>query len=88
MNCHICNASSVIGCDHYTHDTPDTELQALQNAANKIPGLVVYEFINPDKRVKTKKYYCLLFGTHISPTVDYDRLNHFILGFIKAKQTT
>mgnify|MGYP006327156811 FL=1 len=56
MNCHICNASSVIGCDHYTHDTPDTELQALQNAANKIPGLVVYEFINTDKRVKTKKY--------------------------------
>jgi len=64
-----------------------TEIQALQNAVfnTGTAGLEVKQKIIPDKRVKTGAYYLTLNGTCISPVLDYENLNHFILGFSKAK---
>jgi hypothetical protein len=62
-----------------------TELQALQNAISSLPKVQVYEKQFEDKRKTTKKYYLTFNGGTISPVLDYENLNHFILGFSKAK---
>jgi hypothetical protein len=59
-----------------------TELEALQNACDN--GLVVREYFTHDKRKTIKMYYATLNGNSISPVLDYENLNHFILGFNKA----
>ena len=61
-----------------------TEIQALQNAADHV-GLIVHAQYSEDRR-KKQRYFCTLKGTSISPKLDYNDLNHFILGYIKAKQ--
>jgi hypothetical protein len=63
------------------------ELQALQNAANsvKLPGLGVKEKFTDDKRRTVRYFFLTLNGTSISPVLDYDNMNHFILGFIRAE---
>jgi len=69
--------------------TSYTEIQALQNAADCLEmGLKVYQKNYEDKR-KTLKMYSLhndQTGETLSPVLDYENLNHFILGFIKAKK--
>jgi hypothetical protein len=62
-----------------------TEIQALQNAANLI-GLTIYEKFNQDKRIKVKLYFAQLEKQTISPALDYDNMNHFLLGFIKCSE--
>jgi hypothetical protein len=66
-----------------------TELQALQNAANLFNG-IVHQVCQDDKRRTTKKYF-LVVGfiksgepLDISPVLDYDQMNHFILGYRAA----
>jgi len=59
------------------------ELQALQSAADKC-GLVIYEWHHLDRRKKIKHYYATKDGISISPSLDYEQLNHFLLGYIKA----
>ena len=59
-----------------------TELEALQNACDN--GISVREYFTQDKRKTIKMYYATLNGTSISPVLDYENLNHFILGFNKA----
>lgn len=63
-----------------------TELESLQNAiiSGNLQNLMVYERPFEDKRKTNKKYYLTLNGATISPTIDYDNMNHFILGFSKA----
>jgi hypothetical protein len=62
------------------------ELQSLQNAAQKAQ-LLIFEDKSMDKRKTIKKYYATTIGLAvISPALDYEQLNHFILGFIKAIQ--
>lgn len=63
-----------------------TELQALQNALNytELPGLTVHEKQYEDKRKKVKMYFVQLNKTTISPTLNYENMNSFILGFIRA----
>ena len=59
------------------------ELQALQSAADKC-GLVIHEWHHLDRRKKIKHYYATRNGISISPSLDYEQLNHFLLGYIKA----
>jgi len=62
-----------------------TEIQALQNAADKI-GLTVHEKWQEDKRKTLKKYFAQKGQVTVSPVLDYENLNHFLLGWIIAKQ--
>ncbi len=62
-----------------------TEFEALQNHLNYIrfEGLTLHEAVQQDKRT-TKKYYLSIGQYSISPKLDYDQMNHFLLGFGKA----
>lgn len=66
----------------------NNELQALQNGCDysKIPNMKVHEKYFEDKRKTGKKYFLTIEGTTISPVLNYDNMNHFILGFLKAKE--
>jgi hypothetical protein len=61
----------------------ERQQEALQNAADVV-GLIVHIQPPHDKRNKKGYFYCTLYGTSISPVLDYSNLNHFILGYIKA----
>jgi len=64
-----------------------TEAEALANAvkSTNISGLEVWTYFFEDKR-KASKYYLSIHGGTCSPVLDYDQLNHFILGMIQAKK--
>lgn len=64
-----------------------TELEALQNHLKSIElnGLEIFLHFQEDKRKTISKYYLCLSGATISPRLDYDQMNHFLLGFNKAK---
>ena len=68
--------------------TQSQALQALTNAANStdLPELKVYERYSQDKRKTVAKYFLQLGKNSISPVLDYENMNHFILGFSKAKK--
>ena len=65
-----------------------TELQALQNAISNLPDFEIHQKYFEDKRKTTKMYFLhnQKTGETISPVLDYENLNHFILGFSKAKK--
>ncbi len=65
-----------------------THLEALTNAvkSTNLEGLKVHEKYNEDKRRTVKKFYLTLHHTTLSPILNYDNMNHFILGFSKAKK--
>lgn len=65
-----------------------TEIQALQNSADylNIGALKVIEWYSNDKRKTNKKYYLTLEGTTISPVLDYEQMNHFLLGMHRMKE--
>lgn len=65
-----------------------TELEALQNFVTNIetPELSIHEYLFNDKRRTTKKYFLQLGKATISPTLDYENMNHFLLGFNRAKE--
>ena len=57
-----------------------TEHEALQNAANDLE-LFVHEKHTQDKRKTVKMFFLTQNGTTVSPTLDYENMNHFILGW-------
>ena len=63
-----------------------TELQSLQNHVKSInlEGLEIREWNQQDKRKSIKKYFAIMSGITISPTLDYEQMNHFLLGFGRA----
>lgn len=64
-----------------------TELEALQNAANGISSeAIIHEYQTQDKRKTVKLYFLQFNGITSSPCLDYDNMNHFLLGFLKAKK--
>lgn len=65
-----------------------TELQALQNHAQslKIEGLLVSEWQEQDKRKTSKKYIVSINSQSISPVLDYENMNVFLLGIGKAEK--
>ena len=60
-----------------------TELEALQNAADDL-NLTVYEKITNDKRRTVKTYFANNGDETVSPVLDYEQLNHFLLGWRKC----
>jgi hypothetical protein len=65
------------------------EIEALQNAANatNLEGIVVHEYLIQDKRKSIKRYFVNLtnHGT-ISPNLDYEQMNHYLLGMIRMNK--
>jgi hypothetical protein len=57
-----------------------TELQALQNFGD-ILGLKIHEKYSEDKRKTIKKYFASLEGVSVSPVLDYEQLNCFMIGW-------
>lgn len=64
------------------------ELESLQNAVISVnlEGLKIRQVYSEDNRKKTNRFTLDLNGLVISPVLNYDKMNHFILGFSKAKQ--
>lgn len=60
------------------------ELEALQNAATDI-GLTIHEKFTTDKRQTLKRYFAQRGRETVSPVLDYEQLNHFLLGWNRAK---
>ena len=67
-----------------------TQLEALNNAvvSMNLEGLEVRQYIQHDNRKKIGKFFLRLNGTSISPTLNYDKMNHFILGMMKMQNIT
>jgi hypothetical protein len=63
----------------------ENQLQALNNAANSI-GLKVFEKFVQDKRKTITKYFVQNGINTISPVLDYNNCNMFLLGIIKCKE--
>ena len=63
-----------------------TELNALENAviSAKLEGLKVCERQTEDKRKTIKHYFLNYYGNTISPNLDYDNMNHFIMGLSRG----
>jgi hypothetical protein len=60
-----------------------TELEALQNAANSV-NLQVHQKHEHDKRKTTKLYFVNRGNETVSPNLDYENMNHFILGWSRS----
>lgn len=66
--------------------TAHHQLEALQNAVNSanLTGLSIQQKYSEDRRKTTPQFYLVYNGGSISPTLDYNTMNHFILGFSKG----
>ena len=64
--------------------------EALENALNSfgLTGLTVYSKISVDKRLKTPKFFLQQGDETISPVLDYNEMNHFILGIGTMQKLT
>jgi hypothetical protein len=62
----------------------EQQLQSLQNATSKIEGLEVYLRCQPDKRKRIPKFNCTYNGASCSPVLDYNDMQHYLLGFNRA----
>ena len=58
------------------------QLEALNNAVvnMNLEGLEVLQYIQHDNRKKIGKFFLRLNGNSISPILNYNEMNHFILG--------
>ena len=67
-----------------------TQLEALNNAvvSMNLEGLEVLQYIQHDNRKKIGKFFLRLNGTSISPILNYNEMNHFILGMSKMQKLT
>ena len=66
-------------------DLKETQRQYLQNAAN-ICGLIIVNYNYQDKRKNSKFVAKLPDGYSISPTLNYNEMNHFLLGFNECQR--
>ncbi len=63
-----------------------TALEALQNMATHADSrIVVHVSPQEDKRRTVPKFFAQLGNKTISPVLEYGHLNHFLLGYSKAK---
>lgn len=65
----------------------NNELESLNNLVKSIglDNLAVYEKPFHDKRRSIKKYFVNIGNATISPTLEYENINLFLLGFYNAK---
>ena len=66
---------------------PITEHDALTNMVRGY-NLTIHQYHKGDKRRKTRRYFAQKEGETISPILNYEALNHFLLGWRKAKLDT
>ena len=68
----------------------NTQLEALNNAvvSMNLEGLEVLQYIQHDDRKKIGKFFLRLNGTSISPILNYNEMNHFILGMGAMQRLT
>ena len=68
----------------------NTQLEALNNAvvSMNLEGLEVLQYIQHDNRKKIGKFFLRLNGTSISPILNYNEMNHFILGMGTMQKLT
>lgn len=57
-----------------------TELEALQNAANSLE-IDIKEKQEQDKRKTVNRFFAMFKGKSVSPVLDYEQMNHFLLGW-------
>ncbi len=63
-----------------------TAIDALQNMANHAnPCIKIHPKPNEDRRKTVPKYFANIDNNSISPVLDYDCMNCFLLGFAKGK---
>jgi len=62
-----------------------TEQEALQNAANDL-GIEIRIKYQEDKRRTVNRYFAMYNGTSVSPILDYEQMNYFLLGWRNAKK--
>ena len=62
------------------------EIQALQNFGDNL-NIVIKDTYTTDKRKTIKKYIATFNGASISPTLSYEQMNHFLLGYSKAMKS-
>ena len=62
--------------------------EALENALNSfgLTNLTVYPKISEDKRLKTPKFFLQQGAKQISPVLDYENMNYFIMGMGASKR--
>ena len=62
--------------------------EALENALNSfgLANLTVYPKISEDKRLKTPKFFLNNGFKTISPVLDYENMNSFIMGMGASKK--
>ena len=62
--------------------------EALENALNSfgLTNLTVYPKISEDKRLKTPKFFLQQGAETISPVLDYENMNCFIMGIGASKR--
>ena len=62
--------------------------EALENALNSfgLTNLTVYPKISEDKRLKTPKFFLNNGFQTISPVLDYENMNYFIMGMGASKR--
>ena len=64
--------------------------EALENALNSfgLNNLTIYPKISVDKREKKPKFFLQQGAETISPVLDYNEMNHFILGMGTMQKLT
>ena len=62
--------------------------EALENALNSfgLTNLTIYPKISEDKRLKTPKFFLNNGFQTISPVLDYENMNYFIMGMGASKK--
>ena len=68
----------------------NAQLEALNNAvvSMNLEGLEVRQYVQHDNRKKIGKFFLRLNGNLISPILNYDNMNHFILGMDTMQKLT
>ena len=67
-----------------------TQLEALNNALNSfgLKNVILHEKQYSDKRKKVSKFFLQQGAKTISPVLDYNEMNHFILGMGTMQRLT
>ena len=68
----------------------NTQLEALNNALNYfgLKNIILHEKQYSDKRKKVSKFFLQQGATTISPVLNYNEMNHFILGMSTMQNLT
>ena len=66
------------------------QMEALQNALNSfgLTNIILHEKQYSDKRKKVSKFFLQQGVKTISPVLDYNEMNHFILGMGAMQELT